>query len=172
MSSLFEALEKFRDDVVSEARKQLAAKSKNSSGKLSDSIKGDVRQMPNSIGIYFTMEDYGNFQDRGVDGLQVKHGAPYSFKKGFPSRSMLASLDKWVVKRGIAPRKASGQFVTRQGLKFAIAKSIFRKGIKPSFFFTKPFEDAFKQLPDELIQKYGLDMEKDLLTILQENLRR
>lgn len=172
MSSLFEALEKFRDDVVSEARKQLAAKSKNSSGKLSNSIKGDVRQMPNSIGIYFTMEDYGNFQDRGVDGLQVKHGAPYSFKKGFPSRSMLASLDKWVVKRGIAPRKASGQFVTRQGLKFAIAKSIFRKGIKPSFFFTKPFEDAFKQLPDELIQKYGLDMEKDLLTILQENLRR
>lgn len=175
MSSLFEALEKFRDDVVSEARKQLAAKSKNSSGKLSDSIKGDVRQMPNSIGIYFTMEDYGNFQDRGVDGLQIKHGAPYSFKKGVPSRSMLASLDKWVIKKGIAQskvRNSKGQFVTRQGLKFAIAKSIFRKGIKPSFFFTKPFEDAFKQLPDELIQKYGLDMEKDLLTILQENLRR
>lgn len=172
MSSLFKALEQFRDEVVSEARRQLAAKGKNASGKLSDSIQGEVKQMPNSIGIYFEMEDYGNFQDKGVDGLQVKHGAPYSFRKGFPSRSMLASLDKWVIKRGIAPRKASGQFVTRQGLKFAIAKTIFKKGIKPSLFFTKPFEEAFKKLPDDLIQKYGLDMEQDLLKILEENLRR
>jgi hypothetical protein len=43
-------------------------------------------------------------------------------------------------------------------LKFAIAKSIFNKGIKPSLFLTKPFEKAFKTLPDELIEKFGLEV--------------
>jgi hypothetical protein len=57
-------------------------------------------------------------------------------------------------------------------LQFLIARGIFKKGIKPSLFFTKPFEDAFRSLPDDLVEKYGLDMEQDLLTILQENLRR
>jgi hypothetical protein len=115
------------------------------------------------------MEDYGNFQDKGVDGIKQKHGAPYSFKSKMPPPS---AFDKWIVRKGIAPRKTGGQFATRKGLQFIIARSIFQKGIKPSLFFTKPFEQAFRQLPDDLIQKYGLDMEKDLLKILDENLRR
>lgn len=173
MTEVLQALEKFRDEVVKEARSQLAAKGKNSSGALSKSIQGEVKQMPNSIGIYFKMLPYGNFQDKGVDGIKQKHGAPYSFRKGIPSREMMASLDKWIVKRGsLTPRGAGGKFLSRQSLKFAIAKSIFNKGIKPSLFFTKPFEDAFRSLPDDLVEKYGLDMEQDLLTILQENLRR
>lgn len=169
MSELLKALQKFRDEVVSGARSELAAKGKNSSGKLSNSIQGEVKEMPNSIGIYFKMEDYGNFQDKGVDGTKVKHGAPYSFKSKMPPPS---AFDKWIVRKGIAPRKTGGQFATRKGLQFIIARSIFQKGIKPSLFFTKPFEQAFKQLPDDLIQKYGLDMEKDLLKILDENLRQ
>ena len=36
---------------------------------------------------------------------------------------------------------------------------IFKKGIKPSLFFTKPFEAAFKNLPDELVEAFGLDVE-------------
>jgi len=38
-----------------------------------------------------------------------------------------------------------------------LQKRIFAQGIKPSLFFTKPFEAAFKRLPDELIEKFGLD---------------
>lgn len=171
MSEVLKALEKFRDAVISAARKELASKNKNASGKLSDSLKGEVKEMPNSIGVYFEMESYGNFQDQGVNGIQRPQGSPYSFRKGFPSREMLASLDKWVIKRGIAPRK-KGKFVSRTGLKFAIAKSIFKHGIKRSLFFTKPFEEEYKKLPDDLIQKYGLDAEKDILTILDENLKK
>ncbi len=55
MTEVLQALEKFRDEVVKEARNQLAAKGKNSSGALSKSIQGEVKQMPNSIGIYFKM---------------------------------------------------------------------------------------------------------------------
>jgi len=42
-------------------------------------------------------------------------------------------------------------------LAHVIAGNIYNRGIKPSLFFTKPFESAYKNLPQELIEKYGLD---------------
>jgi hypothetical protein len=50
--------------------------------------------------------------------------------------------------------------MSRKTLKFLMARSIYMSGIKPSLFFTKPFEAAFKRLPDDLIEKFGLDAEK------------
>ena len=46
-----------------------------------------------------------------------------------------------------------------QQTSYLIRSSIFKKGIKPSLFFTKPFEAAFKNLPDELVEAFGLDVE-------------
>jgi hypothetical protein len=168
MSERLKALEKFRDLVVAEAKANLQRMGKNSSGKLSNSIKGNVKEMPNSIGIYFEMEPYGNFQDKGVSGTERKFDTPYSYTTKMPPPS---KLDKWIVKKGIAPRNVTGQFQSRKGIQFAIARSIFKYGIRPSLFFTKPFEAAYKTLPDTLIDKYGLDAEKLLTEILDENLK-
>jgi hypothetical protein len=150
-------LEKFVRYVVLKSRKNLDTLKKNSSKKLYNSIKGESKLFKNSFGVYFSMEDYGHFQDKGVNGLVKNQGSKYSFRKGYPSRQMLANLDKWIIRKGIAPRNKEGKFMSRQSLKFAIAKKIFRNGIKPSLFFTKPFEKAFNRLPIELIDKYGLD---------------
>lgn len=168
MSERLKALEKFRDLVVAEAKANLQRLGKNSSGKLSNSIKGEVKEMPNSIGIYFEMEPYGNFQDKGVSGTERKFDTPYSYTTKMPPPS---KLDKWIVKKGIAPRNVTGQFQSRKGIQFAIARSIFKYGIRPSLFFTKPFEAAYKTLPDTLIDKYGLDAEKLLTEILDQNLK-
>jgi hypothetical protein len=168
MSERLKALQKFRDLVVAEAKNELQRLGKDSSGKLSNSIKGEVKEMPNSIGVYFEMEPYGNFQDKGVSGTQRKFNTPYSYKTKMPPPG---AFDKWIVKKGIAPRSASGKFQSRKGLQFAIAKSIFKYGIKPSLFFTKPFESAYKTLPDTLIDKYGLDAEQLLTEILDQNLK-
>jgi hypothetical protein len=168
MSERLKALEKFRDLVVAEAKANLQRMGKNSSGKLSNSIKGEVKEMPNSIGIYFEMEPYGNFQDKGVSGTERKFDTPYSYTTKMPPPS---KLDKWIVKKGIAPRNVTGQFQSRKGLQFAIARSIFKYGIRPSLFFTKPFEAAYKTLPDTLIDKYGLDAEQLLTEILDQNLK-
>ena len=46
-----------------------------------------------------------------------------------------------------------------QSTAFIITRSIYNKGIAPSLFFTKPFEAAFKNLPDELLEAYGLEVE-------------
>ena len=147
-------LERFRDYVVSQSRRNLSRLKKNSSKKLYQSIKGDVKAMPNSISIQFTMEDYGVFQDAGVSGIKKKYNTPYSYKSKMPPPK---AFDKWLVRKGIAPRKSGGQFASRKSLAFLIARSVFRNGIKPSLFFTKPFEAAYKKLPEELVEKYGLD---------------
>jgi hypothetical protein len=76
-----------------------------------------------------------------------------------------------MVRKGIAPRNVKGQFQSRKGLRFIIARSIYMTGIKPSLFFTKPFEAAYKTLPDTLIDKYGLDAEQLLNEILDQNLK-
>ena len=168
MSERLKALEKFRDLVVAEAKNELQRLNKDSSGKLRNSIKGDVKEMPNSIGVYFEMQPYGNFQDKGVSGTQRKFDTPYSYKSKMPPPS---AFDKWIVRKGIAPRSATGKFQSRKGLQFAIAKSVFKYGIRPSLFFTKPFEAAYKTLPDTLIDKYGLDAEQLLNEILDQNLK-
>ena len=149
-------LERFRDYVVSQSRRNLSRLNKNSSKRLYQSIQGNVKAMPNSISIEFSMENYGVFQDLGVSGTKKKYNTPYSYKSKMPPAKV---FDKWLVRKGIAPRK-NGKFASRKSLAFLIARSVFRNGIKPSLFFTKPFEDAYKKLPSELVEKYGLDAMK------------
>lgn len=153
-SEVQKQLDKFKNYVISESRKNLTRLKKNSSKKLYNSLRGEAKAMPNSFSMDFFMEDYGHFQDKGVSGVVKKYDTPYNYTTKMPP---IRSLDKWIVRRGIAPRGKNGKFVSRQGLKFAIARSIFKNGIKPSLFFTKPFEAAYKRLPSELVDKFGLD---------------
>lgn len=145
-------LERFRDYVIDVSKANLK-RLKKADGKLYKSLKGNVKTMPNSISIEFAMEDYGVFQDAGVSGTKKKYNTPYSYKSKMPP---VKAFDKWLVRKGIAPRE-KGKFASRKSLAFLIARSVFRNGIKPSLFFTKPFEDAYKRLPEDLVEKYGLD---------------
>jgi hypothetical protein len=162
-------LEQFRDYVIKQARTNLTRLKKNSSKKLYESIKGEIKAMPNSLRVYFDMADYGFFQDKGVSGTKKKYDTPFSYTNKMPPPK---AFDKWMVKKGIAPRNKAGKFQTRKGLQFAIARSIFENGIKPSLFFTKPFEQAFKNLPDEMIEAYGLEAEETFDTIMKENFKK
>lgn len=152
-SEVQKALERFRDHVVSISKRNLTNKQKNSSKKLYNSIQGRVKANPNSFEVEFSMEDYGVYQDAGVSGTRKKYNTPYSYKSKMPP---VKAFDKWLVRKGIAPRD-KGKFTSRKSLAFLIARSVYRNGIKPSLFFTKPFEAAYKNLPQELIDKYGLD---------------
>lgn len=159
------ALDAFRDHVIKQARSNLSKLKKNSSRKLYNSIDGKVKAMPNSISMEFTMEEYGFYQDKGVSGTEKKYDTPFSYKSKMPPSK---KFDKWMVRKGIAPRNEKGQFINRKGLAFIMARSVYKNGIKPSLFFTKPFEAAYKNLPDELIEKYGIEAAKLFMnTIVQ-----
>lgn len=157
-------LNDFKDHIIREAK----AKSPTSSGNLKNNITGYVKESANSIQITFEMPEYGFFQDQGVSGKKKKYNTEFSYTDKMPPPS---KLDKWIVRKGIAPRKEGGQFASRKSLQFLIARSIYMNGIKPSLFFTKPFEAAFKKLPNELVEKYGLGMEELLDEIIKQNLK-
>jgi hypothetical protein len=155
------ALEEFRDKVVEESKKNLRKEGKGG-GQLENDLKGgEVKVTNRSLQFEIEMPYYGVFQDKGVSGIKKKYNTPYSYKskgglKGMPPPS---KLDKWTVRKGIAPRDEKGRFLSRKSLQFAIARSIFYNGIKPSLFFTKPFEKYAKGLPKELEQAFALDTE-------------
>jgi hypothetical protein len=162
MLNVQEELDKFKDYVIQQSKSNLTRLKKNSSKNLYNSIKGKAKAMPNSFYLNFEMEPYGKFIDKGVNGKKTTYSTPYSYKTKMPPPS---KLDKWIVRKGIAPRNKDGKFSGRtinsvgfkKSIQFLIARKIFMYGIKPSLFFTKPFEKAYKQLPDELVAKYGLD---------------
>ena len=163
-------LNDFRSNVIREAKRNLT--SQNTSGRLSKSLKSYVKESKNSIQISFEMEDYGFFQDRGVQGTKSgKSLDGYKYTNKMPPPK---AFDKWIVKKGFKDtiRDKKGRFVKRKGLAFIIARSIFEKGIKPTLFFTKPFEKFYKRLPNELVEKYGLDMEELFTQITDENFKR
>lgn len=145
-------LEKFRDYVIQQSQNNLSRLGKGG-GKLYDSIEGRVKANQNSFEMEFSMEDYGIFQDKGVSGKRKKYNTEFSYKDKMPPPR---AFDKWIVKKGLSPRK-QGKFASRKSLQFMIARGVYMNGIKPSLFFTKPFEKAYKKLPDTLVEAFGLD---------------
>jgi hypothetical protein len=150
-----EAIDRFRKYVIQQSRSNLSKQKKNVNKSLYNSIKGVSKVNKNSISLYFEMLDYGIFQDKGVSGKVKKYNTDYSYKSKMPPSKV---FDKWIVRKGIAPRNEKGQFMSRKSLSYLIARKIFREGIKPSLFFTKPFEKAYDRLPDEIIEAYGIDI--------------
>jgi hypothetical protein len=73
-------------------------------------------------------------------------------------------LADWAKARNIRLRDEKGRFKkgNYRTIGFILQKSIYEKGIKASMFFTKPFEKAFDNLPSEVIEAFGLDID-DLL---------
>ncbi len=82
----------------------------------------------------------------------------------------LAPLIKWAKFRNIRLRDNKGKFAkgNYRTIGFILQKRIFAQGIKPSLFFTKPFTRAFKNLPEEVVDAFGLDL-TDLLKTTKNN---
>ena len=165
-------LESFKNFVTQQARTRLTKNKKNVSKELYNSIRGNVKVSENSFEIDFEMEDYGLFQDKGVSGTKKKYNTPYSYK----SSSKLIGLEyntgtfaKWAKAKGYQPRLKNGQFGSYKQMGYMIAINKKKYGIKPSLFFTKPFEQAFEKLPNELIKEFGLDVEDFLAFTFKED---
>ena len=150
-------LSKFGRAVVQQSRSRLTKGKKNASKDLYNSIKFDLETGSNSFSLTFSMEDYGKFVDKGVSGKEKKYNTPFSYKNKKPPAK---PFEKWARKRGIKGRdKKTGRFITRKSLSFALREHVYKKGIRPTLFFTKSFEQQFKNLPDDIIESYALDID-------------
>ena len=158
LKNVQQELNRFAKYVVQQSRTNLTKGKKNSSKALYNSLDYDLNVSPNSFSMSFLMEDYGIFQDKGVSGIKKKYNTPYSYTNKMPPPS---KMDKWIVRKGLKGiRGKDGKFISRKSLQFMIARSIYNNGIKPSLFFTKPFEKAFKNLDKDIIKAYQLDVEE------------
>ena len=109
------------------------------------------------------MQDYGKFIDRGVKGVggtkangerwKVKKVTNNDFKYG-NKKPPAKAFDKWIVRRGIAPRTAGGQFASRRSTSFAIANSVYHTGHETTNFFTRPLENEFNKIAKRLTQRF------------------
>jgi|TARA_R100000482_G_scaffold124922_1_gene79921 hypothetical protein len=163
------ALKVFADTIIKQSKGNLRRNKKNkyitgsASGDLENSLGYKLDVNPKKFSLQFYMSDYGTFQDLGVKGSKSTYNkskdSPYKYSgmyKSIPPQS----LDKWMVKKSIkGVRDEKGRFVGRKSLRFLLARSIYEKGIRASFFFTKPFENAFEKIPNEIIEKFALDIE-------------
>ena len=147
MDNTKKALEKFGKYLVKESRKNLTRKKKNVTSSLYDSLDYQVKAMPNSFEFDFLMEEYGEWVDKG---RKAGKNPPFS------------PLRKWVQDRRIQFRDNSGRFQTYDQTAWAVVKSIGKKGIEPSNFYTRPFNLGFQKLPDEVAEAYALDVEEFL----------
>jgi hypothetical protein len=170
-------LDIFKQLVLNQSRAMLSKKGKNVSSDLYRSLDGFVKAMPNSISVSFEMEEYGYYQDRGVKGAKSsypeigRYGTLAKFGSGKGKKGGLSKgIKQWVrAKRFQFRDKKTGKFMSYDSTAFLITRSVYNKGIKPSLFFTKPFERAFEKLPNELINSFGLDVEDFLAFTLKED---
>ena len=169
-----EALERylnsFGKQVVNRAKGNLQ-KAKGGGTNLEKSLSFKVVTSAEGFSVQFYMDSYGTFVDKGVSGTKVKRSfkdykgrtisSPYKYTtKQPPSRV----LDKWIVKKGIAPRDEKGRFMSRKSISFLIARSIKRKGIQGISFFQKPLMLGMK----EFSSKFGKAIADDIVDNLRQ----
>jgi len=138
------ALDKFGKYLVKESRKNLTRKKKNVTNSLYESLDYDIKAMPNSFEFDFLMNEYGEWVDKG---RKAGKNPPFS------------PLRKWVEDRRIQFRSNKGKFQTYDQTAWAIVKSIGKKGIPASNFYSRPFNLGYAKLPNEIVEAYALDVE-------------
>ena len=145
----------------------------NTSNSLSNSLSFQLKTSDRSIAFDFYAEEHWKFLDYGVKGKVSSAKAPnspFKFGTGTGKKGGLTQgINKWVRAKGFQFRdKKTGKFMSYQATAFLITRSIFHKGIKPSLFFTKPFEAGYKKYIDvDLIKAFGQDVE----TMVDYNLK-
>lgn len=130
--TLKESLEKFGHNTVGDAIQTLTKMNKNVTGKLASSLSYTL--INDDTAVDFDMEYYGYTVDQGrLIGKQPP----------------IDAIEEWLKNRNL-----------NTSLAYVIARSIGRKGIKPTYFFT----DAFEK--NNAIQTDELNNEVDFTSIL------
>ena len=172
LDALERYLNSFGRQVVNQAKENLASADKD--GALEKSISFFVTAQKGLLTIKFKMLPYGKFVDRGVSGTEKERSytnykgktlvSPFAYKKSKGhSQPPTKALDKWIVKKGIAPRDKAGKFMSRKSIKFLIARSIGKKGIQGISFFQKPLMLGMQQFSG----KFGASLKESIIDNLK-----
>ena len=187
-TNLKNQLNSFGAEVVATATKNLKAAGKGG-GNLERSIKFDV--LPDSDGfvVQFSMADYGTFVDKGVKGAggTIKSGkhkgswggrrhyitwegkrkdSPYKYGSGKGKKNgIYKGIGSFIRKKGLQPRSEGGHYMTTAGLKIAIVKVLWTKGIHGISFFQNSLMLGMKNYGEYLLGALKEDIIEGITTI-------
>jgi hypothetical protein len=141
---------------IDAAKKQLDDNKRTASGGLKQSIAPRTRVFVGGMVVEIEAADYAKFIDKGVDGLEVKHGSPYSFKTPYAGRKMADEIRQWIPAKGAMLPEG---FRSYESFSYAIATSVKKKGIKPTPFISDTFNDeSLRSLKSALEKKMGQEL--------------
>jgi hypothetical protein len=173
--SVVDELNNFGKYVQQQAKSNLSKKKKKDTSKLYNGI--NYKTVPTKDGAVLTFDfkdanDYWEFVDKGVKGFSSSAKAPtspFKFGTGTGRKGGLTNgVNGWVTRKRIQFKdRKSGQFLSYKSTAFLIMRSIWNKGLATTNFFTKPFEQAFQRLPEDIYAAYGLEVESQLKIALK-----
>ena len=163
-------LEKFTNFAVESAQLELGTtrkiRGKNvrrvASGGLKDSLFGYRTMLKGKFRIEFgSVKAYSIFVHEGVNGTVVNNGSKFSFKSKNIGWSQ-EEFDRWARFKKIRPKDKNGQFVkvtpsAMAGMRFAIGRSMAKKGIVGVPFFTKGIERSMKKFDKDIATALAKD---------------
>jgi hypothetical protein len=147
------------DDTKAAIDSAIASDGGGQASKLSGSVNYKVLNQGGVITFQLTMNDYWEYQDRGVDGTEKSHGSKFKFKKkNLNQKAMLNFINtrhlkiELDVKTKGLNKKLKNKTVRRahkqisidkkkKTLAFILGRSIAKKGIKPLHFMDKVITD-------------------------------
>ena len=158
-------LRHFAESVIKRGRQILKAKKKNVTGKLLDSLKYRLEATKKGYNLVFKGAKHAMIVDKGVSGTKTtrtyhnifgkRERSPFKYTNKQPPASV---LDKWIVRKGIAPRTETGQFMGRKSLQFLIARSIKSKGLAATSFFSKPMSIELANFDTGILKAFKTDI--------------
>ena len=137
-------------DFLDVVENELRAAVPRHTGRLANSISSKLikKQDKSEYTIEFEMEQYGWFQNEGVNGVgfkQTKGGTP---DKRYKSNRPVVRNAPYSFRDKMPPASAFSGYTTSLSGQFAIAKSIYRTGIKGKHFIEPIIERAQDKLVD------------------------
>lgn len=124
-------INKFLNSLVS----YLKNNTPKDTGALSNSYKGNA----DITGIEIFGLNYFKFVEEGVNGTEVNWGSPYSFRNKIPPASSFSNYNN----------------------PYAVAKNVFKKGLKPKDIITSKLDSKVDEFGDDLIKSIWEDFAEE-----------
>ena len=167
------ALVELADFLITEARGNMDKNGNTATGQTASSMKaGPLQTNASKLQVDISIDSTYKFLDQGVKGVEGGTGK-YQFKTKYPNKKMALAILKWVRKRGIATKykaisktERKNQRIKRmikksdnlKGMAYAISTNIKKKGIKPTYFFSKAIEATKKEQKKVYAEALKLDI--------------
>lgn len=163
----------FAEDMIQRMKDQLSEQDRNASRSLSQSLTFNFELEGKELTVEFLANDYWDFINSGVNGLERSFGSAYSFRTLNPSPAMLdsftgtTSLRGWMAARGITSlsyTNKDGEYISKQlstekdfeQAAYVFARSVKKNGIKPSNFLDNSITpEALEKFQDEIFNAFN-----------------